>query len=124
MTSFANEGGEYVPRQFDGKETGETRYWISFDLGLMGDYSHFYEWLDAQNAEECGSGTAAIVSSKSLEEIVGEIRDVLKETPRARAYLLSKLPDGRFGGKCVMGGRRKAPWAGFAVRASNAVEYA
>ena len=124
MASTESDGGEYVSRKFDGPDTGETRYWISFDLGLMGDYSHFYEWLDAQNAEECGSGTAAIVSTKSLDRIVTEIRDVLKETPRARVYLLSKLPDGKFGGKFVIGGRRKAPWAGFAVRASDVVEYA
>jgi len=124
MASIEKDGGEYAPRKFDGKDTGENRYWISFDLGLMGDYSHFYEWLDTHNAEECGAGTAAIVSMKSLDAIVAEMKEILRDTPRARAYILSKLPDGRFGGKFVVGGRRKAPWAGFAVRASDTVEYA
>ena len=124
MATNESETGEWDNRRFDGKDNGETRYWISFDLGLMGDYSHFYEWLDARGAEECGSGTASIVSTKSLDTIIGEVRDVLKDAPRARVYLLSKLSDGRFGGKFVVGGRRKAPWAGFAVRASDAVEYA
>ena len=124
MASIENESGEYVPRKFDGGDTGETRYWISFDLGLMGDYSHFYEWLDAHNAEECGSGTAAIVSTESQDAIVEEMREILRDTPRARAYILSKQPDGRFGGKFVVGGRRKSPWSGFAVRASDTVEYA
>jgi hypothetical protein len=124
MASHADESGDYVSRKFDGKDTGETRYWISFDLGLMGDYSHFYKWLDEQDAQECGSGTAAIVSTKPLDLIVDELRDILKDTPRARAYILSKLSDGRFGGKFVVGGRRKAPWSGFAVSASDVVEYA
>jgi len=124
MASTGSDNGEYVTRKFDGQDTSETRYWLSFDLGLMGDYSHFYKWLDEQNAEECGSGTAAIVSTTSMDRFVGEIREVLKETPRARVYLLSRLPDGRFGGKFVVGARRKAPWAGFAVRASDVVEYA
>ena len=79
MASTESVGCEYIPRKFDGQDTGEARYWISFDLGLMGDYSHFYKWLDEQNAEECGSGTAAIVSSKSLDEMIAEIREALQE---------------------------------------------
>jgi hypothetical protein len=124
MTSIGNTTGEYAPRRFDGQDTGETRYWISFDLGLMGDYSHIYEWLDAQNAEECGSGTAAVVSAKPLDAIIAEVQDLFKDTPRARVYILSRQPDGRFGGKFIVGNRRKAPWSGFAVRDSSAVEYA
>jgi hypothetical protein len=30
------------------------RYWISFDLGLQGDYEPLYEWLDRHEALECG----------------------------------------------------------------------
>jgi len=124
MATREKTNAEDVARLPHGEESGTTRYWISFDLGLMGDYSHFYEWLDTHNAEECGAGTAAIVSMKSLDAIVAEMKEILRDTPRARAYILSKLPDGRFGGKFVVGGRRKAPWAGFAVRASDTVEYA
>jgi hypothetical protein len=124
MVSTDSDSGEYVSRKSDEPDLGLTLYWVSFDLGLMGDYSHFYKWLDELNAEECGSGTAAIVSTMSLDEMIAEIREALREKPRARAYLLSKLPDGRFGGKFVVGGRRKAPWSGFAIRASDTVEYA
>jgi len=105
-------------------ENKPTRYWISFDLGLTGDYSRFYEWLDAHDAEECGSGTAAIMSKKSLDTVITELREIFHDTPRGRVYLIAKLPDGKFGGKFVVGSRRKAPWAGFAVHSSDAVEYA
>jgi hypothetical protein len=28
--------------------------WISFDLGVRGDYEGMYAWLDTHNAKECG----------------------------------------------------------------------
>jgi hypothetical protein len=56
--------------------------------------------------------------------MVAEIQNILKDAPRARAYLISKQPDGRFGGKFVAGGRKAAPWAGFAVHASSALDEA
>ena len=28
--------------------------YISFDLGLKGDYAAFYSWLDKHHAKECG----------------------------------------------------------------------
>jgi hypothetical protein len=124
METGAMTNGEDVPRRFDGKDTGKTRYWISYDLGLMGDYSNFYEWLDSQNAEECGSSMASLVSIKTRDQIIAEIQNIFKGTPRARAYIISILPDGRFGGKFIAGGRKAAPWAGFAVHASSALDEA
>jgi hypothetical protein len=35
-----------------------TRYWLSFDLGLQGDYDSLYAWLDKQGAQECGDSVA------------------------------------------------------------------
>jgi hypothetical protein len=90
----------------------------------MGDYSHFYEWLDSQGAEECGSGIATFISDKTRDQMIAEIQNIFKETPRARAYLIAKQPDNRFGGKFVAGGRKAAPWAGFAVHASGAMDEA
>jgi hypothetical protein len=56
--------------------------------------------------------------------MVAEIQDILKGAPRARAYIISKQPGGRFGGKFIAGGRKAPPWAGFAVHASSAVDEA
>jgi hypothetical protein len=124
MATSAVINGESSPRIVDRKDTEKTRYWISFDLGLMGDYSRFYEWLDSQDAEECGSGMASVVSTQTRDKMVAEIQNILKDAPRARVYLISKQPDGRFGGKFIAGGRKAAPWAGFAVHASNALDEA
>src|SRR5271165_6906225 len=87
-------------------EPGKTRYWISFDLGLMSDYSPFYEWLDSMHAEECGSGVATLTSVKTRDQLAAEIRRILKGFPGARVYLISLQQGGRF----IAGGRKAAPW--------------
>ncbi len=28
--------------------------WLSYDLGIQGDYPSLYEWLDKHQAKECG----------------------------------------------------------------------
>jgi hypothetical protein len=34
--------------------------WISYDLGVKGDYEGLYAWLDNHNAKECGNSIAAL----------------------------------------------------------------
>ena len=38
---------------------------INFDLGLRGDYSGLYTWLDSRNAIECEKANAAFAMSFS-----------------------------------------------------------
>jgi hypothetical protein len=102
----------------NGKGPAKTRYWISLDLGLMGNYSRVYEWLDSLEAQECGPGVATITSAKSRDQLAAEIQRILKGAPRARAYVISMKQGGRF----VAGGRKAAPWEGFAASAVNAVD--
>lgn len=102
----------------NGKSSAKSRYWISFDLGLMGNYSRVYEWLDSLGAEECGPGVATITSSKTRDQLGLEIQRILKGAPRARAYVISMKQGGRF----LVGGRKAAPWEGFAASAVNAVD--
>ena len=35
--------------------------WISFDLGIRGDYENLYAWLDEHGAKECGDNFASII---------------------------------------------------------------
>jgi hypothetical protein len=96
----------------------KTRYWISFDLGLMGNYSGVYEWLDSLGAQECGPGLATITSGKSRDQLTAEIKRILKGAPRARAYIISMKQGGRF----VAGARKAAQWEGFAASTVSAVD--
>lgn len=109
-------------RNGTGQNGKKTRYWLSFDLGLMGDYSHLYEWLDSMEAQECGSGMATVTTTKSREQLEREIQRLLKGAPKARAYVIAPRPDGKFAGEFVAGGRKAAPWAGFAIRTSDSAD--
>lgn len=85
------------------------RYWLSFDLGLRGNYEDLYEWLDNMNAVECGDNLASFVTDKTREQIVKELRKFLKN---ARVYIISKYK-GKYVGKFVLGKRKQAPWTGY-----------
>jgi hypothetical protein len=102
----------------NGKSDTKSRYWLSADLGLMGNYSRVYEWLDSLGAEECGPGLATITSTKTRDQLAAEIRRILKGAPRARVYIISMKQGGRF----VVGGRKAAAWEGFAESSVIAVD--
>ncbi len=87
----------------------KTRYWLSFDLGLHGNYEELYEWLDAQDARECGDSVASFLSEKSREKLTDEIRERVGDNARARVYLIALHQ----GGKFVLGKRKPAPWEGY-----------
>ena len=96
------------------------RYWVSFDLGLRGNYDDLYGWLDSQGAKDCGDGVATFVSNKSREQIIRELKNLARPAnlsevsghrTAARIYLITR----KEGGKFIVGKRRAAPWTGYAV---------
>src|SRR5262245_24421574 len=87
------------------------RYWISFDLGLQGNYLSLYAWLDEMGAKECGDGVATFESRKSREDLAKEIKRVVDEKKNPRVYLINAKSGGRF----ILGKRKlRAPWSGYA----------
>ncbi len=95
------------------------RYWISFDLGFQGDYQPLYEWLDRNQAKECGDSVATFVSKQSREHIAKELSTLLngkKKSPRVYIVSMEK------GGKFVLGKRKPAPWKGYAEVESGSDE--
>jgi hypothetical protein len=101
------------------------RYWISFDLGLQGDYEPLYSWLDQQDykevgdregARECGDSVATFISEKSRDAVAREIKSRLgKQQLNARIYVISLDKGGRF----VVGSRKLPPWKGYAAVESD-----
>lgn len=87
----------------------KTRYWLSFYLGLHGNYEELYEWLDAQDARECGDSVASFVSEKTREMLADEIGQILGGNSKARVYLIALHE----GGKFILGKRKPAPWEGY-----------
>ena len=48
--------------------------WLSYDLGLQGDYASLYQWLDAHGAKECGDSMALV-----NVDYADSLKDDLKE---------------------------------------------
>lgn len=103
--------------------TIEKAIWLSYDLGIGGDYPGLYKWLDNHKAIECGNSVAffsyKIANNKlnQLPEVV--YNDIIKNVNlRAgdRLYIIrreveesSTLIKGSF----IFGRRKSNPWDGY-----------
>lgn len=94
-----------------------TNLWISYDLGINGDYESLYTWLASQHAEECGDSVAYLPKYEYQGDVVNALRrDLAREVnlgKRARIYAIFKKSDGTPKGKFLYGGRKLAPWHGY-----------
>jgi hypothetical protein len=86
-----------------------ARYWLSFDLGLSGDYDELYAWLDNHGAKECGDSVATFVTDAPRTAIIKDMQELLDLNRNPRIYLI----DMTAGGKFVLGKRKVAPWTGY-----------
>ena len=65
--------------------------WLSYDLGISGDYESMYAWLDDQGAKECNSSLAFFRYSYEddlLESLEQEIRNAININKRSRIYVV------------------------------------
>lgn len=95
----------------------KTFVWLSFDLGVKGDYDGMYRWLDSQEAKECGDSVACFTYSYSgdlLQSLKQDLdSNVEFDEKKSRVYVI-RLVDGKMKGSFILGNRRKAPWTGYA----------
>ena len=103
------------------------RIWISYDLGIDGDYDGLYRWLDAHEAVECGDSCASLLWSKAAGGIEHSIKLDLKKSVklrnRDRIYLIFKDSQNKRKGDFIFGGRKKsAPWTGYTMSEASADE--
>lgn len=104
----------------------KKRIWISFDLGVTGDYDRLYEWLDEHNAVECGNGFATLEYefknyTSEYNDLFTELRNDLaqyvEDTSKTRIYVLTVAKDlNTAGGTFIFGKRRANPWEGYAPK--------
>lgn len=90
--------------------------WVSFDLGIKGDYEGMYTWLDRHDAKECGDSVACFSYDHSgdlLQDIKQDLSDSVELDAKSRIYVI-RLVDGKMKGAFIFGRRRNAPWAGLA----------
>ncbi|MBV9757491.1 MAG: hypothetical protein JO047_10590 [Alphaproteobacteria bacterium] len=92
--------------------------WVSFDLGVRGDYEGLYAWLDAQGAKECGNNVAFLLyeySNSPKERLTEDLRQAVDLTSNSRIYVI--YPDtetNKLRGSFIVGRRKAARWSGYA----------
>ena len=89
--------------------------WISYDLGVDGDYDGIYYWLDKHRAKECGDSTAYLkyeFKNNILKEIQDELTLDVKIRSKDRIYII--FYDGKsYKGKFLFGSRKRSAWEGY-----------
>lgn len=99
-----------------GGSESKKAVWISYDLGLRGDYSGLYTWLDTHGARECGDSTAyVLLETEGVdmgEWIKKELAAQMNLLPKDRIYIIYQK-GGKMTGKFINGGRKRAPWEGY-----------
>ena len=100
--------------------------WMSFDLGVKGDYEGLYHWLDQHKAREC-SGTLSFFFCDAKTDVATELKKSLKEAveidSKARIYIIFLGKDKKMKGRFLFGNRKAASWAGFAPGEPEEDEY-
>lgn len=105
--------------------------WISYDLGVKGDYSGLYAWLDDNNAIECGNSIALIPKYEVVNEhsvitqLETDLKKKVKFNPGDRIYVVrSLLVDGqkKVQGKFVIGKRKSSPWEGYGSKIDDTID--
>ena len=93
--------------------------WISYDLGLRGDYEGLYSWLDSVGAKECGDSVAFFtkkVGSSLIDSIREDIKQHVKFNKTDRVYIIY-LDDNthKIKGTFLFGKRKRSSWEGYAI---------
>jgi hypothetical protein len=102
--------------------------WLSFDLGVKGDYEGLYAWLDSRNAKECGESFAGLNFEVSDERrlptlLKKALSKAVNLDNRSRIYVVffdSRARKVR--GQFIVGARRKPPWTGYGRALGEAEE--
>ena len=96
----------------------QKAFWLSYDLGLKGDYPGLYAWLDGLGAQECGD-SVAYVKGDFADDLVAwlkrEVKKHVKLSDQARMYVVYVKPDtAKPSGTFLFGKRKRSPWEGYA----------
>lgn len=93
----------------------ESLIWLSFDLGVSGDYEGLYAWLDDHQAKECGDSVASFRFSCDgdlPESLKTEIENAVSLNKRSRVYVVYR-DERKLKGRYIIGRRKSAPWDGY-----------
>ncbi|HLM43358.1 MAG TPA: hypothetical protein VEY88_20785 [Archangium sp.] len=108
------------------KSKAKSTIWLSYDLGVKGDYDGLYSWLDSHGARECGESVAFIPNYAHSRALLESLREDLKGAVEIgqydRIYVIYENDEGKMKGKFLFGRRKRAPWTGFSPSTEGDVE--
>jgi hypothetical protein len=98
--------------------------WMSYDLGVQGDYDHMYAWLDNHKAVECGDSMAYFIyevpNGTNDDEFITILKEdmvkTIKFNPGNRIYVIRHIKDEKrdsYYGQFIIGKRKASPWEGY-----------
>jgi hypothetical protein len=98
--------------------------WLSYDLGLRGDYPGLYAILDKWKAQDCGPSLAVFQienSGKSvgdmnviIKNLTAEIKKGVELKPTDRIYAIWKDDTtDKMKGRFIFGDRKRPVWEGY-----------
>lgn len=110
----------------------EKAIWLSFDLGIGGDYPGLYKWLDNHDAIECGDSVAFFklpVTFSKANQIDTIVKREIEASVRLRAgdriYMVwRETADSTCAvkGDFIFGKRKGNPWEGYGDSKSSGGE--
>jgi hypothetical protein len=100
--------------------------WLSFDLGIRGNYEELYRWLDDKGAKECGANVAFLTFTYKhnlLEELKAQLIEALDGSTRTRIYVVRSVSTTKgIKGEWLVGGRKSPPWSGFGSEGDQEID--
>jgi len=92
--------------------------WLSYDLGVKGDYPSLYAWLDNHGANECGDSLAVLQYEVADGEILPnkvkqDLEAAINFGKADRVYVIWRKDDEKVSGRFIIGNRKAAPWKGY-----------
>lgn len=102
----------------------EKVYWMSYDLGVGGDYEHLYQWLDDHEAKPCGNSVAFFTYEYNTEDPENELMEDLQKTvtlePGNVIYVVRQKEGAtNYVGSFLYGKRKSAPWVGYGTKTKD-----
>ena len=96
----------------------KTLVWLTFDLGVRGDFEGMYQFLDSHGAKECGDSVGAFpfdYKKDLIAELTKSINEYVTFNKRSRVYVICLKGGGKYTGRFIVGRRKSPPWAGYSV---------
>lgn len=69
----------------------KQRIWLSYDLGIDGDYEGLYYWLDSYDAKECGDSIATFIfeyKNDLIKELKQDLLNSVQIKNKDRFYVI------------------------------------